>query len=56
MSDSLMQRPQTRLLLIQKNQICQQLGGGQAALVTGQRGKEERGSAIIRADRVPLFI
>lgn len=43
MSDSLIQRPQTRLLLIWKNQICQQLGGGQAALVTGQRGKRRGG-------------
>lgn len=47
MSDSLMQRPQTRLPLIRKNQICQQLGGGQAALVTGQRGERRGGQQLL---------
>lgn len=42
-SNYLMQRPQTELLLSLKNQICQQLDGGQAALVGGQRAKRRGG-------------
>lgn len=51
------QRPQIELLLSLENQICQQLDAGQEALVSGQWGRRTGGGgAIIRADRVPLFI
>lgn len=52
----MMEGPQTELLLLLKNQICQQLEEAQAALVSGQWSQERGGGAIIKADRVPLFI
>lgn len=42
-----MQRPQTGLLLSLKNQICQQLDGGQEALVSGQWAEGRGGKQLL---------